>query len=130
MAHSIRSFFRTASLSVRSSNLRRSYAVNSLQLLQRLHPLQPITAVRTRHIEQYCLQARAGRPEIIDGINVTDIEALLGANIHFAQCSLKNLSPRLLTSKQARIRDGLKATRNAAMFQHGCDLAIGIGNHA
>src|SRR5207253_8833245 len=75
---------------------------NSLPPPHRPPPLHPIMPVRTRHIEQYCLQARAGRPEIIDGINVTDIEALLGANIHFAQCSLKNLSPRLLTSKQAR----------------------------
>src|SRR5437899_6532265 len=128
----IRSFSRTASLGA-GAKFQSSQILcrqNSLQLLQRLHPLQPVIAVRARRIEQYCLQARAGRTEIIDRINIADIEAVLWANIHFVQRSLKNFCPRLLASNQARIRDGVNAIGNAAMCEDVCNLAIGIGHHA
>src|SRR5271157_1857350 len=75
------------------------------------------------------MHAGAGGAEVVHGIHIADVEALLGRSLHTIQGVAENFRVRLLVSHKSGVGDGVKTTGNSALLQHVFDPAIGIGDH-
>src|SRR5258707_14076473 len=71
------------------------------QLSQRFHPRICSIRISAAHVHEDGMQSGVARPNIVNGVNVADINALLRGNAQRIECCLKDTRIRLLVTNRA-----------------------------